>query len=129
MTTAETNQQIRSFLAEMADFLVKKNSEYDDTWRKPSFLVPCGGPKERLLYRIEEKLSRLATHLDEQDTRQTVSDGVPIKPSLRHMNDTALSGDIIDTARDLVGCFTLLTMLLLEERASRAVPYNPEARA
>lgn len=129
MTTAETNQQIRSFLAEMADFLVKKNSEYDDTWRRPSFLVPDGGPKERLLYRLEEKLHRLTTHLDEQHTRRTITDGVPDKPALKNMSDAALSGDIIDTARDLVGYFTLLTMLLLEERSRQAVSYNPEARA
>lgn len=105
MSTNQTNIQIQNFFSEMSSFLVKKNTDYDDTWRKPSHLVPSGKPKERLLYRIEEKLGRLVRQMDVENNSPAPGEKLQAR------------GDLMDTAKDLVGCFTLLTLLLREEYA------------
>lgn len=55
-----TQQRIAAVCDELAEFLIEKNRRYGDSATNPVRVFSSASPREQLLVRIDDKLSRLA---------------------------------------------------------------------
>ncbi len=69
-----TEGKIRAKCEEIADLLIKKNQDYGDSALNPVRIFSKAPPIEALKVRIDDKLSRIASHGEKNFTEDTLLD-------------------------------------------------------
>ena len=69
-----TEDKIREKCKEVSDFLIRKNRDYGDSAFNPVRIFSKALPIEALKVRIDDKLSRIASHGEKNFTEDTLLD-------------------------------------------------------